>query len=115
MNHIWDQHGELFGICLLNCLQVVADCLEGSKSDLERWMIECFSENSQKVAFELVEVVNNIGEETIKDLKSRVNEKNVVWVDKLKDKVEEFLPDGFVFVFIHASCNFDQKVAEFVD
>jgi hypothetical protein len=41
-------------------------------------MIECFSENSQKVAFELVEVVNNIGEETIKDLKSRVNEKNVV-------------------------------------
>jgi hypothetical protein len=36
-------------------------------------MIESFSEDSKKVVFELVEMVNNICEETIEHLESRVH------------------------------------------
>jgi hypothetical protein len=76
-------------------------------------MVKCLLENSNEVALELNEVVNDIREKTIENLKSSVDMDIVIRVYKCENESEEILPDFLVFL-VHASSDFDKKISELV-
>ena len=55
-------------------------------------------------------MVNQVGKKAVKDLQCAVHEEVVVRVDKLKNQIQQILPNGLVFVLVNASCNLNQKV-----
>ena len=76
--HIWDQFNELLGVCLFYRLKVITHSLKGGKSDVKTGMVQCLSENAEKVLFELVQVINDVREKTVEDLKSCIDKQIVV-------------------------------------
>jgi hypothetical protein len=70
-------------------------------------VIQSLSENTNQVRLIFVQVINNVREQSVEDLKSSIDLKNRIRVHELENQIEEVLPN-FLILLKHSSGNFNK-------
>lgn len=114
MSHLGEKGHKLTGIFTLSDLEEVGDGLESCKINVERSVVKGLRENGHQIRLEFDQVVHNVREESIKDLKSSINLNLLLLIHEGEEKIEQVLPDE-VLLLINGTANFNKQIAHLVN
>lgn len=72
-------------------------------------MVQGLSEYSDQFGLVFVQMVNDVREQPIEDLKGTIDLEILFRVHEQENEVKKVLPDLFI-LFVHSSGNFDEKI-----